>query len=1107
LNTCPSHDQLRSWLDEGLDEASDQAVATHVEVCAACQQSLDRLTTLVAGNAGPGPEATREAGEQPQSTEEWDGDWNTTLTPETSAQQDLGRLRYLFSAATTAQRVVAVGGPRTTAWPQVPGYEVLGELGMGGMGVVYKARHLRLNRLVALKMILAGDQATPEQLIRFGVEAETVARLAHPNIVQIFEVGSIAGKPYLALEYLSGGSLAEKLAGKPLPPREAAALVEVLARAIQHAHEQGVIHRDLKPPNVLLTHDGDPKVADFGLARLQRIDLPLTRTGTVAGTPSYMAPEQVRGRSAEVSPAVDVYALGAVLYECLTGRPPFFGESHEVLLQVTTQDPVPPSRLVAGIPRDLETVCLKALEKAPTSRYGSALALAQDCAAFLRGAPVTARRVTVWGRAARWARRRPAVAGLLSALVLIGSLGLGAVLWQWDQAVRGWSEADKQERLANQRADSEVSARREAGTALYVSLLRRAELEWRDHNVTGARQALAECPSEERGWDWYHLNRVLEGSNRSLRVHSRGATAAAVSADGRHLATADDDGVRVWDAATGAEKHLFPAKNRAVMALAFSPDSKRLAAGGDDADGAIRLWDVDSGRETTPCRGHTRSVTALAFAPDGQQLASASWDGTVRIWAPDTGRVLSSLPTAGDIVRAMRFSADGQRVGTLTPDKFKVWEVAGGKELRSFSLGEGNAWNALAIATDLRRLATAGNRMGEDPPRARVALWDTEAGQEVFTRPEPDRIVWCVAFSPDGSTLAVACKDGSIVLRDPATGAERRMLRGHAGRVWAMDFSSDGRQLLSAATDGARLWKVDGAPASVSFENGVVVACHPDGRLAVVSASGSARLCDRSGNLVRSFPTPRGRIHALAFSPDGERLAAACSGIAEPFPEGHEVVVWDVATGRELVVCRGHSRGLRTVAFSPDGRRLASGAGDATWRLWDADTGKQLLSGQVHHATLRAIAFSPDGRRVVTGGTDGKVHVWDTEDGRELSVYAGKDIDAVAYSPDGRWLAWADDDGVRVLEADSGTERFRLIGTGRARGLAFHSDSTRLATLIAGTSAIKPSVVLHELATGRLTLTLKGEGDHLFSLAFSPDGAWLAGAGDKVTVWDGRPRP
>jgi serine/threonine-protein kinase len=297
------------------------------------------------------------------------------------------------------------------------GYEILGELGRGGMGVVYKARHEGLNRLVALKMIRPGGDL--EERARFKAEAEAVARLQHPNIVQIHEVAEHDGRPFLSLEYCGGGSLSDRLDGTPLPPAEAATLIETLARAMGHAHRHGIIHRDLKPANVLLTAAGVPKITDFGLARHLDSDRGLTQTGAVVGTPSYMAPEQASGRRQDVGSAADVYALGAVLYECLTGWPPFKGGTTiDTLDQVRHQEPVPPSRLQGSVPRDLETICLKCLRKDPGKRYGSAAELADDLGRFLRGGPVLARPLGTAARLARWAGRRPAVAALLVMLVL-----------------------------------------------------------------------------------------------------------------------------------------------------------------------------------------------------------------------------------------------------------------------------------------------------------------------------------------------------------------------------------------------------------------------------------------------------------------------------------------------------------------------------------------------------------------------------------------------------------------------------------------------------------------------------------------------------------------
>jgi hypothetical protein len=360
--------------------------------------------------------------------------------------------------------VLRAAQPRSAAPApaHVPGYTVLGVLGRGAMGVVYKAYHLALKRDVALKMILAGGHAGPEELTRFRAEAESLARLRHANIVQVYEIGEHEGKPYFALEYLEDGSLAARLNGTPLGPTEGARLVETLARAMHAAHQRQIVHRDLKPSNVLLTADGTPKIADFGLAK--RLDeAGQTQTGAVLGTPSYMAPEQAEGRSGAIGAAADVYALGAILYECLTGRPPFTAATTlETLAQVINDAPVPPRRLQSKTPRDLETICLKCLEKQPSSRYASAAALADDLRRFLAHEPIQARPSGIVGRAWKWARRRPAVAGLIAAVAAASALGAVGVAWQYGEAVAGRVAAEKEQRKATEALDRFEQSRADA---------------------------------------------------------------------------------------------------------------------------------------------------------------------------------------------------------------------------------------------------------------------------------------------------------------------------------------------------------------------------------------------------------------------------------------------------------------------------------------------------------------------------------------------------------------------------------------------------------------------------------------------------------------------
>ncbi len=394
--------------------------------------------------------------------------------------------------------------------PAVTGYELLGELGRGGMAVVYKARHLQLNRVVALKMIKAGAYADARELARFKAEADALARLQHPNIVQVFEVRESGGRPFLTLEYVAGGSLVRRLGGRPRPARSSAALVETLALAMHHAHGCGLVHRDLKPANVLLAEDGTPKITDFGLVKLLRADVAHTQSGDIVGTPSYMAPEQASGQGRGVGPAADVYALGAILYEALTGRPPFAGATTiETLLQVRTQEPVPPRRLQPRVPRDLEAVCLKCLRKEPENRYADAALLADDLRRFRTGVPVTARRVGTPERLWRGCRRQPVVALLGALLALTAASGFFSLMTALLTVLAGglvaavglWLWADRRRERADERA-------------------RRAEAECRaaerrlQEYCRGAAQQLGRMQGQ-LSWNYLRMARLFREAGRT----------------------------------------------------------------------------------------------------------------------------------------------------------------------------------------------------------------------------------------------------------------------------------------------------------------------------------------------------------------------------------------------------------------------------------------------------------------------------------------------------------------------------------------------------------------------------------------------------------------
>ncbi len=998
----------------------------------------------------------------------------------------------------TAQ--VALGPPRPERnFPRSFGdYELLGEIARGGMGIVYRARHVPLNRVVAVKVLLTGEFASSDFVQRFRTEAEAAASLDHPNIVPIHEIGEHDGQQFFSMKWVEGGTLKSRLAPVAASRksaadfserdnaallRDAATTVAKLARAVHYAHQRGILHRDLKPNNVLLDANGEPQLTDFGLAKLIERESNVTQTRAVLGTPSYMSPEQARGETKHLTTAADVYGLGAILYELLTGRPPFVGgTSIETIRQVLEREPRAPSQISRRVDRDLETICLKCLRKEAKERYGSAETLADDLDRWVRHEPIQARSFTWWERTGKWARRQPKTAALTGSLALVTLLGIAGVLWQ--------SQARK-------------AALFETQSALYAAKINLVGRAWQDGNINKARALLEmlrpERPTPDRqGFEWRYFWRLCqEDCLATIPSGKFGAQSIAFSPHPRllaigtgdepfstntHLVTLRAGNSLLRDSAADPQGELETCLVPGARTLAFSSDGRLLAAG--TSMPWIVVWDARSGEVVFELKGHNKGVERLVFSPDGRFLASGGRpDGVVKIWDVASRREVRSLDYGRNDRPSLAFSPDG---------RFLILG-AGDKSIRILNLED---FQEAAILRGHQALivwvacSPDGQLVASSDTSGMVMLWKLASGDNTGSFKGHSTWVSSVQFSPDSRQLATTCVDGTVKVWDLEKQSVLKTLRGHTDWVNSSLFMPDGQSLLTCSDDrSVKVWEVPTDAISEGYARldpwPRTTGSRPTQRMAT-NAPPAREWID----VVESFE------NSMAFSPDGRRLLVGARDFT--------AVLLDMESRQTVKDITSHKGKVNAVVFSSDGAWFATGSDDGSIRLLEASSLAPLRAFENLGSAVHRLAVSRDGKVLAAALKGGVVLLIDAQSGRPMKRFeTGKLMPLVlTFSGDGRQLFCSDASAsaIAVWDAASARQLGKLAGhTLQVFMLALARDGRWLAS-----ASADQTVIVWDATTHRPVATLRGHTGSVVSTCFSPDGRTLASAGNDGTLrlWD-----
>lgn len=948
-------------------------------------------------------------------------------------------------------------------------------LGQGASGCVWLADDTMLQRQVALKLPqpMGGDVAG---LLR---EAQTAAHLRHANIVSVYEVGRENDQVFIASEYIEGLTLRDYLSSGTPAIAQTADLMAAVARALHHAHEQGVVHRDVKPGNILVNSEGQPFVTDFGLAKRLSHDETISSEGQILGTARYMSPEQASGRTRETDQRADIYAIGVILFEMLTGHLPYRGNVRALLHQKVVEDAPSPRKLVPTIPKDLETICLRCLERDAGRRYQSAKEVADELERFRKGEPIKARPISSLERGWRWCRRRPAVASLAAGLILSLSLGLAGVSYFY------WEAASA----------AELTRR-----ALYRSQMALAAEYYEKGDISGVRQMLDRVVAEDRmsplrGFEWGYFDGLTRPFTQILN-QGDAAGDVAISPTGDLLAAtgANNKSIRVWKGKTGETIRTLSLAAGRFSAIDFAPNSSHLLSG--SSDGKIRVWSPVESDEALVEIKHGPPVVFARFSPDGRRFLSAGSSGAVRIWEADSQLLIAEIPTGKNGTKDARFSADGKSIAIAAQDgRIRVWDIDSGTT--THDLDPNPFLERLAFSDDGQTIVT-GSYAGV------VRIWSVSDETLLHTYDMNAGRIGDLEFVKGTPLLAILASDGQLHLYDTADLVEIRKLKTHNLTDGALARSGNSEYLAVGSGDGSvKLLRIDrlNKPNTFWHEKHVRTVVFPTGGRRLVAADG--------GGTVRIWDIETGESLDLPDGPAGETAGASCQ------PQGdlvavadieQQVYLWEGESGKFIRGFRVPESAIVDVAFSSSGRQLAVATrlgGCFVYESGRWDEPRLTIAGR--EAALHSLAFSPDDRSIVAGYDDGDVVFVAATDGspQAPALHVPSIPLALAFCEAGRLLAIGTDSGeIHLYDLRSRRTRSVIKGhTSRVNALATFPDGT---TLISG--GRDKELKLWDTASGELLTTLSGHVRQVFSISVSPDGGTIASGGleGDVRIWRSR---